>query len=288
MSPNHVVQFMHPGPEHLPDRRTSASTGWKDWNRGAHKRKFLLSEGAWTPEPQTPPREGKVAFWGEWEPQSECTLLPISGDPHKPRWLHHARLDLSAIAAQPDADWQNTDPLVFGDMFRYAICRQFRATKRRTKLSYLSEGDIVLFGSRVGGEFALDTVLVVNSHAEVLPGGGLPNWESALHRTITMDLVELPPAGVRLYGGQTWTPHAPFSFVPCFAWNQSQNPFPRPPLRPLGPLKSVIAPAMTMGFKMTSVDSGPGFRAVWDAVVDQVLAHGCALGTKVEEPTWAV
>lgn len=287
MTSHHLVQFMHPGSEHRPDRRAGAISDWKDWNRGDHKRKFLIANGASTSDPKTPPREGKIAFWGEWEPQSKCTVLPQSGVPDGPRWLHDPRLDLKAIESQPCAGWQNTDPLVFGDMFRYAICRQFRANGQRTKLSYLSEGDIVLFGSHVGGQFVLDTLLVVNIHADVLPGGELPNWESALHRAITMKLVMLPPAGVRFYGGQRWLPGAPFSFVPCVIWDDAQVPFARPGLQPLGPLKSRITPAMKMGFKITAIDGASEAHAVWDAVVDQVLQQGCRLGTDVREPTWA-
>jgi hypothetical protein len=286
MSPRRLVQFMHPGPEHGPDG-PGTSSGWKDWNRGDHKRKFLLANGAWTADPKSAPREGMIAFWGEWEPQSECTRLPSSGIPGAPRWLHHPRLDLKAIEAQPGAGWQNTDPLVFGNMFRYAICRQFRANKRRTALSYLSGGDIVLFGSHVDDQFVLDTLLVVDMHADVLPGGALPNWESALHRAITMELVELPPSGVRLYGGQRWMPDAPFSFVPCVTWDDARMPFARPGLQPLGPLKSMITPAMKMGFKVTELDIAPEARAVWDAVVGQVLKQGCCLGTDVREPSWA-
>lgn len=108
MRSHHLVQFMHPGSEHRPDRRTGAISEWKDWNRGDHKRKFLIANGASTSDPKNPPREGKIAFWGEWEPQSKWTVLPESGVPDGPRWLHDPRLDLKAIefSRAPDGKTQ--------------------------------------------------------------------------------------------------------------------------------------------------------------------------------------
>jgi hypothetical protein len=281
-----LVQFMHPGPEHAPDRLTSATTGQKEWNAGLHRRKFLLSNGASTSHPNILPREGDVAFWGEWEPQSTCTLLPRGGMPGLPQWLHEPCLDLNAIVAHPDVTWQNTDPLVFGDMFRYVLCRQVRGNGNRTQLSYLSDGDVILFGSHLGGEFVLDTVFVVDMHEDLVLGRLPPRWESALHIAITMNTFELPRAGLRLYGGRTWKPGAPFSFVPCVAWGEAQMPFTRPRLQPVGPLASAITPAMKMGFKTTEVGGASEARAAWDAVVSQVLEQGCRLGTHIGEPAW--
>ena len=144
------VQFPHPGSEHEP-------TGpMMDWNRGQHARKFLKAHGRYVVDGVA--REGAVAFWGEWEPQSRVveTFPPeIPGGPcflHEPFWV-----------SQPDGDrLQNTDPLVFGDRFLYSNCRQ----RRNRKLRELAPGSIVLFGSKRRSEFVLDTVLVISDQSQ--------------------------------------------------------------------------------------------------------------------------
>lgn len=287
-----VVQFLHPGREHGFDR-----PGWKDWNCGDHKRKFLIAEGSWTPDPKQPPRRGRFTFWGEWEPQSEVQVLAQKPRAAHPRWLHIPRLALKGIESlrkqncAPCASGgpQNTDPLVFGDRFRYALCQQFwqpkRSPRRPTQLAQLGEGEIILFGSRVDGGFALDTVFVVGAYAPVWPDGSLPSWESDLHRKITMDLIDIPPCGLRLYGGATWSPDKPFSFVPCLPVAGRARGFPRPVIEPKGVLSGIIKPALKQRHKISQRDSPTAATAIWDAVVEQVLAQQCALGTAVDEPT---
>jgi hypothetical protein len=157
-----------------------------------------------------------------------------------------------------------------------------------TTLSYLNKGDIILFGSALdrGSLFALDTVFVVGVHDLVRSNSKLPDWESDLHRRITMDLIQVPNFGLRLYGGETWSPEKPFSFVPCLPAEPHQNGFPRPVIKPLGPLKEVINPKSWRREKITELDEKDA-RAVWDAVVQQVMDQDCALGTVVDEPDFA-
>jgi hypothetical protein len=94
---NRIIQFLHPGPEHGWDRAITKSTGWKDWNRSCHKRKFMRADGLWTKDPQMEPVRGSFTFWGEWEPQSEVALLKRSSQGGHPRWLHTPRLKLEEI-----------------------------------------------------------------------------------------------------------------------------------------------------------------------------------------------
>ena len=290
-----VVQFLHPGPEHGWDRAFTTTTGWKDWNRGDHKRKFLVAEGSCTRNPRESPARGSFTFWGEWEPQSEVRRLVSNKGAHYPSWLHTPRLRLSEVASPPKQNGQmqacaldllqNTDPLVFGDRFRYALCRQFsNVSGLPTALARLHEGDIILFGSNVAGCFALDTVFVVGVFSPVSSDYPLPKWESELHRRITMDLFEIPRCGLRLYGGQNWSAEKPFSFVPCLPIDRLSRDFSRPIIEPSGVLSNLISPKLKQNFKITVLDGARTARLVWDAVVQQVLAHGCALGTNVEEP----
>ena len=101
MDVNRVVQFLYPGGEHGWDRAFTATTGWKDWNRGDHKRKFLVAEGWCTRNPTEPPARGSFTFWGEWEPQSEVRRLVSNEGAHYPSWLHTPRLRLSEVAFLP-------------------------------------------------------------------------------------------------------------------------------------------------------------------------------------------
>jgi len=108
------VQFIHPGVECLPSKRSDSDI--IPWNRGIHRRKFLCQPGWYV-------RNGRLVhdeltFWGEWEPQSRMTRIdnPIgNGGPHV---IHHPLLDLD----EPKRDAQrrcrqNTDPFVFHEQF---------------------------------------------------------------------------------------------------------------------------------------------------------------------------
>jgi hypothetical protein len=278
------------GGEHRADRWISGSIGWKDWNRGDHKRKFLLTTGSWTSEAKQKPKNGAFTFWGEWEPQSQVRRLVSEDNSDGPQWLHIPHVNLDELAnlvksAQLSCSTlgvQNTDPLVFGDLFRYVLCQQYRKSGS-TKLAYLNQGDIILFGSHIGGCFALDTVFVIGVYALVRHDGVLPDWESDLHRRITMDLIEIPACGLRLYGSETWSTDKPFSFAPCLPAQTGPLGFKRPVLEASGPLNSVISAGFKQGFKVAELDEADA-RAAWDAVVRQVVRQGCALATAVDEP----
>jgi hypothetical protein len=281
MSERRVVQFIHPGEEHGADR-WSSGVGWKDWNCGDHKRKFLLADGSWTGNPQKAPTAGRLTFWGEWEPQSHVSRLNPR-TPLEPQYLHSPLLDLEAIKTLTKRTGQycnvkdgpqNTDPLVFGTRFFYVLCQQ----PVKITLRSLDTGDIILFGSHKGGNFLLDTVFVVGMHAPVWRGGTLPNWESELHRRITMDLAEIPGCGLRLYGGETWTSEKPFSFVPCRPAEPQPAGFARPVIK-----YSLISSTLRQGCKIEKVNATAA-RAFWGAVVQQVLSQDCVLGTSISEP----
>lgn len=59
------VQFHHPGDEHEPDTPTQ-----RTWNRGYHRRKFLLQRAVFLASPGAKPSAGEAVFWAEWEPPS--------------------------------------------------------------------------------------------------------------------------------------------------------------------------------------------------------------------------
>ena len=97
-----------------------------------------------------------------------------------------------------------------------------------------------------------------------------PNWESDVHRKITMDLIDIPQCGLRLYGGATWSHDKPFSFVPCLPLGDAPHGFKRPVIKPLGVLSDVISPGLKRGHKIATAKDPKNTLAVWDAVVQQV------------------
>lgn len=226
-----IVQFIHPGGEHVPSKRASSSGSLiYDWNYSGHKRKFMKVPGQYVDNGAL--LDGELYFWGEWEPWSEVTLLPASshiGDfphcIHSPIYYKSALKFPPYINGKKNQHRQNTDPFVFGDNFLYSICKQRRKTGP-TKLTRLETGTIILFGSCIHPNtpkayFALDTVFVVSEIRSYTPG------------TFSSDLLGfIPPIYDKIMGFSDWpcktdklvaykgaSFHEPFagmySFVPC-------------------------------------------------------------------------
>lgn len=269
------VQFPHPGSEHEP-------TGpWMEWNRRAHARKFLKAHGTYIAQGE--PRTGPFTFWGEWEPQSRVfETFPKQGRGY-PRWLHqpywrvpqHRRL------------LQNTDPLVFGDQFLYSNCRQ----GRNRKLRELAPGSLVVFGSKLQGEFVVDTVFVVGDFAQgfTAAAAGEVRCEDWVRAVVFEPLRVSAKRGehFRLYRGRSYqeAPAGPFSFVPCRQYGGSgAAAFPRPALRLP---RRWIEPNLAMGAKATPA-SPADIQELWNEIVDQVVDRAeLALGIHLEAPSHA-
>ena len=163
-----IVQFTHPGQEHKPDKKSGNITSW---NTGKHKRKFLLTKGEVVSGNDL--KEVELAFWGEWEPSSNVTALASRPNKFFPQWLHRPYLPSFLPNPLTDMkDYQNTDPCVFDDRFKYFVCKQFKTKPNRcTALATLDKGSLILFGS-TGYQspneafFQLDTVFVVADYLE--------------------------------------------------------------------------------------------------------------------------
>lgn len=275
------VQFMHPGYEHGPDE-----PGWKRWNTRDHRRKFLRAPGRSRPSVGSADERGELLFWGEWEAQSAVTELPGPLQPGLPRWVHTPRL-------QPLADYtgaQNTDPYVFGDRFLYTCCKQRLRSGRPTQLRFLEPGSLILFGSHVRGQFALDTVFVVADHldhrspddvpAVAAPAGYI---DTTLRPMYEMDADYCDPhsVGWRLYHGATPTlpANGTFSFVPARPVDGAPQGF----LRPTIAFEGLITSALRQGQKITTLEVA-AIREVWHNVVQQVLDHDLVLATALQGP----
>lgn len=160
------VQFTHPGGEHGADSR---SANRKSWNYGRHQRKFLRAKGTVMENGQLLSNQDLI-FWGEWEPQSLVTRINSNAQKDFPHYIHEPELDLDAQKSIDGHLRQNTDPYVFADAFYYRCCKQIKGGKR-TQLSYLKKGSIILFGSTIHQNtdeayFGVDTVFVVGDYRE--------------------------------------------------------------------------------------------------------------------------
>lgn len=277
------VQFMHPGNEHGAD-----VAGLKYWNIGLHRRKFLRIEGEYVEAPAGRPRSGEVVFWGEWEPES--TAEPISDPvPNGPSWLHRPYYvkPLTYWPGTGDQPLQNTDPFVFGDRFRYTLCRQWRsAANRPSLLRDLEPGSLILFGSFKAGEFVLDTAFVTDAGVQ----HDHDSWSTVLtdlpetYVDVTMLATYAwgPGAELRLYSGATrrQPTNDMFSFAPCLPADVGGHGFARPAIR----LDELITPNLKMGFKSTRGLSSEEVQQLWNHVTEQVVNQDLALGTRFAMP----
>lgn len=286
-----VVQFVHPGFEyhkrdHVGTRdQRSGVMPWKDGG-SIHDRKFMwhpgsaLDIGTGVDYVDVP-----LTFWGEWEGPSLFWRIDSPGRPLAS--VVHAPFRPAEV---PTSSVQNTDPMVFGDAFIYSNCRQ----ANRKVLRGLPEGSLILFG-RLGKKqgtlepfFALDTCLVVD-RVQSLPAR--PFEETSYGSDIAEDtaLCALYTEGARgdlvVHTGRTKAQADVFSFVPAQISVQAPSLFARPELRPEGGLEDVISPG-TQAIKVTHDLSDADRDAIWNAVVQQIVSQGCALGYHAAEPTF--
>ena len=269
------VQLPHPGGEHRP---VGPTMPWSQ--RNSHKRKFVVSEGAYITNGRV--ERGRAAFWAEWEPNS-IVVREWPSEGRLPRFLHDPYVPKTA----PRGYLHNTDPMVFGDHFAYTNCRMGRNGKLRS----LAPASVVLFGSGFKEGFVLDTVFVV---------GGEPNPEYAIAES---EMLECPdglqkvvfdplrrgakllrptkPIPARYYRGAMYDQpiHGMFSFVPCLPLGSTSGRFARPVIS----LGEWINPNLRMQARCTSCSVEELTRA-WQSVVSQVERAGLTLGVHFPFP----
>lgn len=266
------VQFPHPGGEHIPHGPEMG------WNTGDHARKFLKARGTYLADDVI--RSGPLAFWGEWEPQSRIVETFPRKHQGLPRVLHEPYWQVPSHRGS----LQNTDPLVFGDHFLYTNCRQ----GRNRKLRELAPGSMILFGSKVGGQFALDTLFVVgNGSQEFTPASSpeldMPAWIEELVLGPLRDSSDSQGDRFRLYRGRTHqdAPDGPFSFVPCRPYERGRSAFARPAIH-LD--RRWVSPNLAQGAKATAATEKE-IRELWEIVVHQVVdVAGLAIGVQIDAP----
>lgn len=308
------VQFLHPGTEHGFDTQLERV---KLWNIGDHKRKYLVHSGSYVRTPdQAKPESGSIAFWGEWEQPSQVGMFTNPWQRTLPTFFHRP---VRQLPLPPDKWLQNTDPYVFGNIFRYVICRQFKGvTAKRTvaittQLRNLQPGSVLLFGSCVDKDhFGLDTVFVVKDYIDLpVPDNdghvadefARNNPEAVpdhyLHSTLRFYFGPIP--SLRLYIGATiddpfdgmysFVPCAPFDLPDEFDFAEDDGTcIPRLP-RPRIEIPGVISDRMNQSYSLTSMGElpegfrrGDSFRGLWNEVVRQVMDQKLVLGTTIDLP----
>lgn len=279
-----VVLFNHPGDEH----RAKRSAPTYLWNRRSHRRKYLgvdahlaVQEGSGF---RRDPLAKKTALWGEFEPSTRARAFPTQprlGEPHS--WH-----ELLPIAAPPPGA-QNTDPWIFGETFRYALCRQ-------NSLAYLRDlraGDLLLFGSylkqdqdghaRSKFNFFLDTAFPIRRGFPLANEARIPKHllDSVYRRAAYNRFKPDEKIVCTFYEAAMLTDDLtsePFAFSPCTLWDSNAVP----PRRRRPMIGQLFGMSFGNGQVFTTVDRDPA--AAWRIVVDHCRSRGYELAVAVEEP----
>lgn len=281
------VQFMHPGGEYCPTHGKVC-----EWNKGDHKRKFLVQEGLCLNGGEV--KTDNLMFWGEWEPQSNTEQIsyPKQGCPryfHKPYYTMLGVKEEKRSGKCGDGEhFQNTDPFVFGESFLYSNCKQLGRKGNPLNLRYLDRGSVILFGSHIQGSFVLDTVFVVD-YWETLDG----NFGETLKDKVSEAFIDVtasrlsyfPQIPFRLYFGATYKKplFGMHSFFPCLPYAQERGGFARPRII----LDEFLTQTLKQGqrFNIKEVNNDIEIvRLLWGKVAEQVKEQGLALGVEVRTP----
>lgn len=167
---------------------------------------------------------------------------------------------------------------MFDGHFLYSNCQQYHYTekgRKATLLQSLESGDVIIFGSRVHGEYVLDTVFVISKVIHFSRRNNrstlaehVPSW----YYTVSLDL--LVGEHVLYLGATESSPYeGMFSFFPCVQADSVTNGFQRPPV-----LKSFYA-GQSRGYRYKNLPS-PSYA--WSNLVNDVLAAGLALGVSAK------
>ena len=291
-----LVQFIHPGKECTPKQ----GADFIPWNHGDHKRKFLCHPGWYMDRGQQISAE--LTFWGEWEPQSHITRIdnPID-DICLPHILHRPVLDLNEpVEDETGRCRQNTDPFVFHERFLYRCCHQITRSGQ-TRLAHLLPGSLVLFGSRVNGLFAIDTVFVVGEFKDYYNQRGGMDFDPNLKKYAEIVGVDLNkpgcgncsersnPSQMRLYYGASPNHRyeGMYSFVPCRRLKDNERGWARPTLTQ-DDMRDIYVNAISdnlqMNFKLCREATLARNVAAWNHIRHLFAERGYLEGVRFECP----
>lgn len=281
--PKLKVQFPHPGtqkPFKLGNGyRNVNGTIIREWNNDiGHYRKFLLNKGLYLDNKNdNNPKKNDLFLWGEWEGNS--FFNPINNPDYRilPNGVHKPFHSIVIRGGQ------NTDPYVYGNNFKYCVCKQ------TGNMCNLSQGSLILFGSVFPKleKFYIDTVFVVKDHntAAHINTTGASGF-SQTYREVTLEQLKeylgtpYEPTNKKLYKSQTWWDNNEyFSFVPC-KLNHDGNGFERLYLSLLK--NPFLSPSPRGKSFLRNYNSTP--EQLWLDIVKIAKEQGFKLGIQFEEP----
>ena len=316
-----IVQFIHPGAEHEPDKKDLT---YKGWNHREHKRKFLKSKGSYVDKGILGPKEVNLVFWGEWEPPTNVHgILTRPTDIHTnrpirlfPKWLHSRILDVEV--PEYCGGLQNTDPYVFDGPFRYFTCHQSK-NMNPTSLTKLDNGSLIIFGSNCKENnlsfFQIDTVFVVRKG---VPYDASDDNNDLFLTHTTQEYYEKSylrafpvrhfyPLKLRLYEGVEFEDKDKFngmySFVPSKVYNNEIQGFPRikiqsenfiedyqehindHPSKKFKINNSFISNKLNINYKETKDVDSRIIKKVWQKIVERSRSVDCVEGVKFTRQT---
>jgi hypothetical protein len=235
------IQLNHPGkqkPFNLKDGyRQIGDQIIREWNNdNEHYRKFIQNSGCFLNGlKDLNPTQAELYFWGEWEGNSVFNPFAKADYNILPNGVH------KPFHSTVVRGLQNTDPYVFGEEFKYCVCKQ------TGQLKTLVKDDLILFGTVMPSlnKFYIDTVFVVKDHdlsADIQKTNG-KNYSQAYRETTLEQLQEYLQKPMssnenevscgktgcgnnyrditktnenKVYRGKTWWDDKDyFSFVPC-------------------------------------------------------------------------
>jgi hypothetical protein len=255
---------------------------YRRWNKDdIHYRKFLINEGDFVnSKNELSTQKSNLYFWGEWEGYSEFEQFPGVNSQMMPNGIHKP-----IFSSNLNPEKQNTDPYVFGDFFKYAICKQ------RGQLFNLDNGSLILFGSTYpsAGVFFIDTVFVVSGHETALNviNNKAENYSdvyinSTLKRLENEYINFNPKNKLKLYHSQTWWHNNEyFSFVPCKLTDDKCG-FERLSI-PLNKYPELSLSSYPSGKSyMNKCTLEP--EKIWNIIYKEAIKQGFVFGIKFKEP----
>lgn len=253
----------------------------REWNNDeGHYRKFLLNKGDYLNDiGDLDPKTSELFFWGEWEgnsffsPINQTNNAPVDVLPNGIHEPFHSTLIRG---------FQNTDPYVFGDYFKYCVCKQ------KGKLCHLDPNSLILFGSVYPPKFYVDTVFVVRDSLDSIQiqQNGAVNYTQVYKEETLNQLPEYLQtphitSNNKLYHSQTWWGNKNyFSFVPV-KLNHNGSGFERMFIELDNPLF-----ALSQGYQAISYLPNCNLEpeALWLEIARLTVNQGFKLGIRFVEP----
>ena len=302
-----VVQFMHSGNEFLmskckhtppPSTRTDGSLQ-VPWSREQGHFRRLVRHDGWYIDKSGNYKNGDLAFWTEWESVTIARSLGMDKDFFKAHYVHEVQCPPTVSGAvhcgrNPNGiyGYQNTDPCVFGDTFKYSNCHQ----SERGDLRRMKPDSLVVCGSykqdkqRNKEVFCLDTVFVVGDVAVDYSTNNVeivqcPEW----YKNLTLRRLA-PGANYTFYHGVTCRQkvnleNALFSFTPakiCDGVCVSRERCVIDNIRCLNRhLRTAVFNRGKQGYHPEEANRNE-IKAVWNDIVQQVIKQGFVLGVRFD------